>query len=1049
MRFVNRIAVSCLLLLCLAAGPGGAQLLMPRLLRQFDEKAGLSLTTLGIVQDAQGRLWMASTNGIVCFDGRQFRVFHDPALKEGDYYYHLAPSPDGRIWLKRGWGYSLSYIDTHQPRLVRIPDTTRLVRDYLARDGSHYLFVDTQANLWIGLQKHGLLKVNPRNLAVEHIVDRGLDVRFITQDRRGTVYFTTGNQGFFAYNPQTRELTNYRHIDKDTTSLSSNATFGVQARPDGSILLGLDNGVNLFRPATGQFRNLGLNAPRTPDSQDQSYSREFKLDAQGNAYFSRGRIIYRYTAQGVLQQVGTRSPTHSISSLHITPTNRLWISSLDKLYEYDLNQVRIVPSLLFLKLTINGTELRDNTSATQNLVYDDQGHPTLTVRENDPFAMQFTLSAKLGPQTLRWRLNGYNQEWTSSQDIQGEAAYQLPAGTYTFIVNRGSRIRGWEPNTSTLTIVVVAPFWKTPGFLALMGLVVGGLGYHLIRTYRRRRQLAWQLVREQQEAASLRQLDELKTRFFSNVTHEFRTPLTIILNATEQLTAKAPDPNELPEVATIQRHAHQLLRLITETLDMARLDAGKLETYSQLGNPVWFIGQVVAQFAGLATQRGIDLTYNTHPFPAAGDPLQGTSPDEGLFGFDGDKWEKIAYNLLSNALKFTPSGGRVQVTGHITADNHFVLGVTDTGIGIPEDQVDRIFERFHQVDARSTRTYSGTGIGLALVRELTTWLSGRVAVESRIDQGSTFTVELPLTVPDKNHSALPTGTTLVDAARLDTASATSMNQPAPKLINKRKYNGTAVDTGATPKPLVLVVEDNEDLRAQVVDYLSGTYQVLSAENGRLGWEQALAQVPELIVSDVMMPELDGYELLERLKNDERTSHIPVILLTARSARESRMQGLQNGADDYLVKPFSLAELVLRVGNGLRTRQNWQKRFLNQPPPTTLPLERVADREEAFLNRLRQSVLAQLDVESIDVDWLATQANMSRTQLNRKLSALTSLSPNRFIQRVRLERAAELLQTGEMNVTEVAYQIGYNSPSHFAKVFQDHFGYAPSKLKDPL
>lgn len=1040
-RATRRIAVLCLLL-GLTTGLAGAQLLMPRLLRQFDEKPGLNLTVLSMVQDTRGQLWMATTNGIVCYDGRQFRVFHDPVLKEGDYYYQLVLGADGRIWLKQGSGLSLSYVDTRQQRLVRVPDSTRLVRNYLARYGSHFLFTDARANLWIGLKDHGLLKVDPRTLAVEHIVDQGLDIRSITQDRRGIVYFATANQGLFAVNPQTRQLTNYRHNDKDTTSLSSNATYGVQARPDGSILVGQVNEASIFSPATGQFRRLRLSIQRTPETKTPSapYIYEFKLDARGNAYFSTGLATYRYTTRGTLQQLGFNSPTHFIEGLYVSPANQLWISTSAKLYKYDLNQARVSPSLLFLKMTINGTQLKDNTSATQNLIYDAQGRPTLTVRENDSFTMQFTPVAKIESGTLRWRLEGYNQEWISSQDVVGEAAYQLPAGTYTFAVNQGYNTGKWEPTVSTLTIMVVGPFWKTPAFLACVLLTVGGLVYYFIRTYRRRRQLARQLAREQQEAANLRQLDELKTRFFSNVTHEFRTPLTIILNATEQLTAKAPDPDELPEVATIQRHAHQLLRLITETLDIARLDAGKLEAHPQLGNPVWFIGQVVTQFAGLAAQRGLSLTYNFHPttlqWPAHESPRNGPSSDDLLFSFDGEKWEKIAYNLLANALKFTPAGGSVQVTSHIRVDNCFVLTVTDTGIGIPQDQQVRIFERFHQVDARSTRAYSGTGIGLALVRELANWLGGRVTVESQPDQGSTFTVELPMTTPGQNHSTLP-------------VAAPSMLQPA--LVNKPVPIRTAESTGAestasTSKPLVLVVEDNEDLRAQVVDYLSGTYQMLSAENGRLGWEQALAQVPDLIVSDVMMPEMDGYELLEWLKNDERTSHIPVILLTARSAPESRMQGLKIGADDYLVKPFNLAELMLRIGNGLRTRQHWQKRFRVSPAPTLLPVEPVPDREEAFLNRLRQVILAQLDSDTLDVDWLATQARMSRTQLNRKLSALTDLSPNRFIQRVRLERAAELLQTEELNVAQVAYQIGYNSPSHFAKVFQEHFGYAPAKLK---
>ena len=584
--------------------------------------------------------------------------------------------------------------------------------------------------------------------------------------------------------------------------------------------------------------------------------------------------------------------------------------------------------------------------------------------------------------------------------------------------------------------MVAAPFWKTPAFLAFVLLTVVGLGYYLIRTYTRRRQLARQLARKQQEAASLRQLDELKTRFFSNVTHEFRTPLTIILNATEQLTAKAPAFDKLPEVATIQRRAHQLLRLITETLDIARLDAGKLEVHTQLGNPIWFVGQVVAQFAGLAQQRGLALTYNTLPATtqvASPDSIgTGTTADDTLFYFDSEKWEKIAYNLVANALKFTTSGGSVQVTGHIQAINWFVLTVGDTGIGIPANQQERIFDRFYQVDGRSTRAYSGTGIGLALVRELATWLGGQVRVASQPDQGSTFTVELPLVVADQE---------------VLLAAAPSMVQPAPGQGHKLEFasaSAKAASVNGTPRPLVLVVEDNEDLRAQVIVYLARTYQVLSAENGRLGWEQALSEVPDLIVSDVMMPELDGYELLNRLKNDERTSHIPVILLTARSAPESRMQGLQLGADDYLVKPFSLAELALRIGNGLRTLELGQKRFLAQSAPVLA--EPVPNREEAFLDRLRQAILTHLDSDALDVDWLASQANMSRTQLNRKVSALTNLSPNRFIQRVRLERAAVLLQTQELTVAQVAYQIGYQSPSHFTKVFQEHFGYPPTKLK---
>jgi signal transduction histidine kinase len=407
-----------------------------------------------------------------------------------------------------------------------------------------------------------------------------------------------------------------------------------------------------------------------------------------------------------------------------------------------------------------------------------------------------------------------------SQSVLGESTYQLPAGTYTFTVNRGQLAGGGEPTVSTLTIVVVAPFWKTPTFLVLIGLVVGALGYYFIRTYRLRRQLARQLASPQAEAANLRQLDELKTRFFSNVTHEFRTPLTIILNATEQWRSRNPAPEALPEVTLIQRHAHQLLRLITETLDMARLDAGKLEAHPQVGNPRWFVGQVVDQSAGLAAQRGITLTYPTPPATQPGSAADSApnASGEGLFSFDGEKWEKITYNLLANALTFTTSGGRVQVAGELTTDHQFLLVVRDTGIGIPADQLARIFERFHQVDAGSTRVYSGTGIGLELVRELTSWLGGQVRVESQLGQGSTFTVCLPLTVVHEPPDGLP-------PVAVPIKQVTRPTPPYAALSGKVASEATTADQ-SNAKPIVLVVEDQDDLRAQVVDHLSGIYQVL-------------------------------------------------------------------------------------------------------------------------------------------------------------------------------------------------------------------------------
>uniref|UniRef100_UPI003B3A51E8 ATP-binding protein n=1 Tax=Spirosoma sp. TaxID=1899569 RepID=UPI003B3A51E8 len=444
-----------------------------------------------------------------------------------------------------------------------------------------------------------------------------------------------------------------------------------------------------------------------------------------------------------------------------------------------------------------------------------------------------------------------------------------------------------------------------------------------------------------------------------------------------------------------------------------RLDAGKLDRRDCVGDPVAFIAQVTTQLRDLARQRQIDLDWSGASYAVPPDPNEASSRQ---YRFDDEKLEKITYNLLSNALKFTPAGGQVRVEARISADHHLLLQVSDTGIGIPADQLPRIFERFYQVDNSLTRTHSGTGIGLALVHELTNWLGGTVQVKSTVGKGSCFTVDLPMAIDPF----------------LSVADEEVLDQP--------------IDTYL---PLLLIIEDNDELRSYVSSHLVASYRVVTADNGRMGLQQALRDVPDLIVSDVMMPELDGYELVERLKNDERTSHIPIILLTAKASYASRMKGLGAGADDYIDKPFSLEELKLRIGNSLRTRWNWQRRLTTSQSSSELGMTTSDPRlskEERFLTRLRNLILDHLTNEAVGADWLAAQAGMSRVQLHRKLIALTNQSTTRFIHSVRLAKAVELLQTGEFNVAQVAQAVGYNSQSYFTKVFQEHFGYPPLAIK---
>ncbi|WP_460978315.1 hybrid sensor histidine kinase/response regulator transcription factor [Spirosoma knui] len=1020
-----------LLWLVLQATSSQAQQVMPRLVGKFAVPPTLNFNTVGATQDARGNLWFATNDGVVRFDGHQFKAYHDPVLRQGDDYFHVVPSPDGRIWCKLGRGSALSYIDPTLDRIVRIPDSTRLVREHLSQWRSNYVFADADAMVWIALRRRGLIRFNPRTYAVEKIFDQPDEAaRWITQDRAGTIWFTT-SKAVYAYNPTSRALKRYRNelgSPNRNKSVPSDQVFaiGIHARPDGTILVGLSDEVDVIHPATGQVTHLELMPSKFYPNQ---IPLDFYEDPQGNTYFRTSTTSYRYTREGKLEQLEFGALSAPVFHLFPSRNNRLWVTSGQTLLEYDLAHIRPLPAFNLIDVVVNGTRL-EKSNDRRRFVRDSLGHPTLTVQEGDLINIDLSPYIDDVTRAFRHRLEGYDQQWNVIEEAATSVSYQLSAGTYKLLLNRFIVPHKWESEVSQLTIIVRPPFWKTSWFLSLCGIVVAGVGIVLFRSWKLRQELA----RREFEAATLRELDELKSRFFANITHEFRTPLTIILNATEQLeTFDSRNVERSRLEASIQRNAWQLLRLVNQTLDLDKLEAGKLERRDQLGDPFAFVEQVVEQFRGLAHQKQIELSWVPTPQASNGK----------LFLFDADKLETISYNLLANALKFTPDGGRVSVELTIDDEYELQLRVKDSGIGIPSEALPKIFERFHQVDNSSTRSYAGTGLGLALVSELTKWLGGRVQVDSTPERGSTFTVTLPLrsnASPDDTLVGLPTQSPVKF-----TPSESSF--PAKPISATEQPDQDTQDELLT-QPLVLVVEDNEELRAYMQSYLTTHYRILTAVNGRIGLEMAIAEVPDLIISDVMMPEMDGYELVGRLKADERTSHIPSILLTARSSADSRLKGLGAGADDYLIKPFSLEELSLRIRNNLRTRQNWQRRLLahSEPEGTERLDSSPLDKEAQFLARLRGLILEHLTDEKVDVDWLAEQVRMSRTQLHRKLTALTDMNTTRFIHSVRLSKAVELLQTSEFNIAQIAQSVGYRSQSYFSKVFQEHYGYAPMKLK---
>ena len=519
------------------------------------------------------------------------------------------------------------------------------------------------------------------------------------------------------------------------------------------------------------------------------------------------------------------------------------------------------------------------------------------------------------------------------------------------------------------------------------------------------------------QAERLRTLDHEKTRFFTNITHEFRTPLTLMLGPAAQIAADTHEPATRQQAALVQRNAQRLLHLINQLLDLSRLEAGQQPLHPAPGEVVGFVRGLVGSFESLAQQRGIGYSFATD---------QPTL----LVAFDADQLEKVVLNLLSNAFKFTPSAGEVAVRLHWAAAEmdspaQLELTVRDTGCGIAVAQLPHVFDRFYQADASDTREHEGSGIGLALTKELVELHGGTIALHSEPGRGTTAVVRLSLPLAEVG-TAVP-------------AVPTSLEITAEKI-----FTDAPLPTADAEAPCVLVIEDNADMRSYLRTVLAADYHLLEAPNGEAGLAMARENLPDLVLSDAMMPRLDGYGVCRALKLDERTSHIPLVLLTAKADLPSRLQGLDIGADAYLTKPFRRDELLAQLRNLVLGRQQLQaayRRSLAEPAPARPPTM-----EEAFLARVRQAVEAALDDETLGVETLSHELALSRTQLHRKLKALTGQAPGDFIRLVRLNRAHALLAGGTATVAEVAYQVGYGNPANFSTSFSRHFGYAPSETR---
>lgn len=1040
---------------------------------------------LSICESTDGVMWIGTNHGVVVLapKQKQFRLMtplkagESTTIKRGGTA--MCEATGDQFWVGTIRGLFQCDIDGprfHQDFLVDHPLLTRFESTNIPS-----IYQDQDDNLWIGiidgfnmgfgvfhydLVQKQLTNFTPRSLHFSSYVTFS-----ITEDRDGQIWFGNGNgllhytpatdslrlfaagkqrnlhsnktnillnnppeqlfigtndAGLAIYNQTTREFTGFQAYFGAPTHAANRRVLCMHLDKQEQLWLGTAGGLLHFNDQTQSFRNFDKNSGLA-----DNVIKAIQEDDRGHLWVGSQTSISRFDPQAEVFINYNNSDGVELDEIwdrasYQDRTGRLYFGGDDGILVFHPDSIRqnnFVPPIVYTRfLLFNQEVVPDPGSKVLPLPL--ELAPTITLQHNqNVFTIHFAALTYINPQKTQYAvmMEGFEEDWQMIGN-RTEATYtNLNPGSYNFQVRAANNDGIWNEEGATLRLVVLPPWYRTWWAYALYFILISGSIYFVYR-FQLNRRLA------EVETQRLRELDEVKTRLYTNITHEFRTPLTLIQGP----VARALDEPEYTlgqqELERIRRNCRRLLTLIQQVLNLNKLEAGALRPDYRYGDVIFALKYIVDAFHSLAESQQITLSLKV--------------PEDQLFmDFDQEKLFDILSNLLSNAIKFTPENGKVLVTAQeAKAKNKSMLevAVSDTGPGIPPGEVDKVFDRFYQVTQEASQNQdesqrSGTGIGLALSRRLAELMGGTLSVRSEPGgKGSTFYLHLPIRHTKKGIGQEPSRLVLSIPSEPSVEESFSVEKAS----------------ALQDVPAIVIVEDNADVARFVAECLPDHFHKVIAKNGKEGIELAQEYIPDLVISDVLMPKVDGFSLTEKLKQDQRTSHIPIILLTAKADFDSRMEGLGKGADAYMAKPFSRQELLIRVENLLESRRRLQAYYLEQSGlATPAKEEKTAPQEHIFLKKVRQLIEKNLDREGHSVEALADDLHMSTAQLYRKIKALTGRSTSKFIRHIQITRAKHLLENTQHTISEIAYRSGFNDPAYFTRVFTAETGEPPSAYRN--
>jgi signal transduction histidine kinase/ligand-binding sensor domain-containing protein/DNA-binding response OmpR family regulator len=994
-------------------------------------------------EDEKGIIWIGTNGeGLTYFNPttEQFhQIVHDPSNPNSlsnNVIVSMLYDSQKKLWLGTFYG-GLDLYDGKTFRHFRHnPSNSNSIAD----DRIWEIFEDSEHNIWVGTLGAGLDLFDKQKNTFRHYRSEDLNsihsnyIFSIKEDNAGNLWIGTAN-GIDVYIKKTRIFTHYQNDPINKTSLSSNIVLAVIKDNRGMIWAGSREGLNLFDPKTKSFRIFN-----TEDGLLDNSIVSMVEDRLGNIWIGTSMGLsclkiketsnsnFQFNFINYTESDGLQGKAFNQNAAFLTSRGELLFAGpngFNRFYPEKLTFNKYIPKVYITGFQImnNPVELNKKTNGRIIIQQNISDCNSIKLKHfEDVITIEFAALNYIHPQEnkYKYKLEGFNREWMITDGKDRKATYtNLDPGDYVFKVIASNNDGVWNESGASLKIEVLPPFWKSRfAFVVYLLFLIGSL-LLARKIILMRERMKFSYKQEKLESQRRHEIDLMKIRFFTNVSHEFRTPLTLIISPLEKIIKESKDIQQKPHLELIYRNARRLLNLVNQLLDFRRMEVQKIGLKPSYGDIVVFAEEIYTSFSDLADKKMMSYTFHS-------------SKKEFFTYFDHDKLEKIIFNLLSNAFKFTGEHGTITVNldfqmAAAEDDNPeiIVIKFADTGIGMTKDSTEKIFERFFQNDLPGSLVNHGSGIGLSLTKEFVMIHNGTIEVESEPGKGSCFTVKIPVIA----HSS----------ETIESTDAPFIAEHQNIILTENNSEAESIKS----KPLLLLVEDNDDFRFYLKDNLKVKYSIIEASNGAEGIKSAQANLPDLIVSDIMMPEVDGLELCSNLKTDVKTSHIPIILLTARVAEQQKLAGFDTGADDFISKPFSFEILESRIQNLILQRQrikkSFQKHFKIEPGEIG-----ITSLDEKLINKALALVENNMGSPEFSVEKLSKELGMSRVHLYKKLLALTGKTPIEFIRTMRLKRAAQLLGKSQLNVSEIAYEVGFNDPRYFSKYFKTEFGVLPSQ-----